>query len=146
MTNPANLPAGEATAEVAELRDEVEQVIRAWHAHEAGRGGEAVIDYDCAPTDQPATPAAGRLDVYDQFTQLSHRAAGLGDQAADVSDVIRAHHAYLAAVLGHSTPLDQYVYETQAVVPADGPRITLTTSATRPSRPSVTWASLGERT
>ncbi|GAA3609741.1 hypothetical protein GCM10022223_27270 [Kineosporia mesophila] len=103
----------EHRSEIAELRDRVEQVIRSWHGHESGRGGEAVIDYDCAPNDRLVTPAAGRLDVYEQFTDLSAQADALGTEAGDIADVLTSHRAYLGEMLGQRMPLGDYLRQTQ---------------------------------
>ncbi len=34
---------------IVPLRDQIEQALRAWNAHELARGAPAVIDYDCHP-------------------------------------------------------------------------------------------------
>ncbi len=39
--------------DVTALRDRVEGVIRRWNAYEVVRGGRAVIDFDCAPAEDP---------------------------------------------------------------------------------------------
>jgi hypothetical protein len=94
-----------------QLRDDVEQVIRFWDAHERDRGARSIIDYDFAPTTAETIPAPSRLDVYDRLTTLLTTAQ---DQGADrIADVVRAHLAYLRAVLGERPPLDQYIRETQ---------------------------------
>jgi hypothetical protein len=93
------------------LRDDVEQVIRFWDAHELARGGRSIIDYDFAPTTAETTPAPSRLDVYDRFTELLAEARAQG--ADQIAEVVTAHLAYLRAILGERPPLDQYIRETQ---------------------------------
>jgi hypothetical protein len=99
--------------DVTELRNRTEEVIRSLDALETGRGRRAVIDYDCAPDDRPASPTASRLDVYQQFTQLRAMAAEIGSGARDIADVVRAHRAYVAALLGRRDPLSTYLRDTQ---------------------------------
>jgi hypothetical protein len=99
------------------LRDETEQVIRAWHAHEIARGGQPVIDYDCAPTDSPVMPATSRLDVHARLTQLHAQADAASD--APVATVLRGHLAYLSSVLGERSDLSTYLLDTQGC-PAAG--------------------------
>jgi hypothetical protein len=99
--------------DITELRDRTEEVIRSWDALETGRGGRAVIDYDCAPHDRPVSPAASRLDVYQQLTQLRATAAEIGSGARDIADVVKAHRAYVAALLGRRDPLSTYLRDTQ---------------------------------
>jgi hypothetical protein len=97
------------------LRDDVEQVIRAWDAHENGRGGQPVIDYDCAPTADPVKPAGSRLEVVDQLNELRPDA----DQDEAIGPVVRGHLAYLAHLLGERPDLSAYLKATQGC-PAGG--------------------------
>lgn len=99
------------------LRDAVEELVRSWDAHETRRGGRAVVDYDCAPNDQPSTPATSRLDVFDQLTALHTQAIAESNEV--VSLTVGAHLAYLASVLGERPQLDEYVRTTQGC-PATG--------------------------
>ncbi|MBT0773171.1 hypothetical protein KIH74_29780 [Kineosporia sp. J2-2] len=85
--------------------------MRSWGAYEESRGGRQVIDYDCAPTDEPVTPASSRLDVYDQLTALNQQAKADGD--TNVEQTTRAHLAYLSSVLGERPELDAYMRATQ---------------------------------
>ena len=94
-----------------QLRDDVEQVIRFWDAHERARGARSIIDYDFAPTTADITPAPSRLDVYDRFTTLLAQAQAEG--AARIAEVVTAHLAYLRSILGERPPLEQYIRETQ---------------------------------
>jgi hypothetical protein len=84
------------------VRDDVEQVIRSWDAHEIARGGQPVIDYDCAPTTHPVTPAASRLEVHERLTELDQDAVDHGEVRA----VIRSHLAYLSTLLGERPALE----------------------------------------
>jgi hypothetical protein len=93
------------------LRDDVEQVIRFWDAHERARGGRSIIDYDFVPTTAETIPAPSRLDVYDRLTVLLAQAQTEG--AGRVAEVLTAHLAYLRALLGERPPLEQYIRETQ---------------------------------
>lgn len=99
-----------------QLRDDVEQVIRAWDAHERARGGRPIIDYDFAPTSAETPPAPSRLDVYDRLTRMLPIAR---EQGADrVVEVLTAHLAYLQALLGERPPLEQYLRDTQGCTAA----------------------------
>lgn len=102
---------------MTQLRDEVEAVIRSWDAHERLRGGREVLDYDCAPTDQPVAAAASRLEVWQRLDELGRRA---GDEPV-VARTIGAHLAYLSHVLGHRPPLDEYLRATQGCPAAGWP-------------------------
>jgi hypothetical protein len=94
-----------------QLRDDVEQVIRFWDAHERARGARAIIDYDFAPTTAEIIPAPSRLDVYDRLTSLL--ALAQAENADRIAEVVTAHLAYLRSVLGERPPLEQYIRETQ---------------------------------
>ncbi|MBL7492793.1 hypothetical protein I6A60_15480 [Frankia sp. AgB1.9] len=92
------------------LRDAIEQTIRAWDAYERDRGTSPIVDYDCAPA--PAADAASsRLEVLGRLTDLHAEAERNGDQAC--VDQVRAHLAYLGALLGERAPLTDYVAATQ---------------------------------
>ncbi|WP_157963551.1 hypothetical protein [Actinocorallia populi] len=97
------------------LRDEAETVLRAWDALERGRGGEPVIDFDCAPTDAQIVPAPDRLDVYRRLRELRGRASGA------VAARLDGDLAYLGALLGEHRPLDEYVRATQGCAAAGWP-------------------------
>lgn len=97
------------------LRDDVERVIRAWDAHEIARGGQPVIDYDCAPTSQAVTAAGSRLEVFDQLSALRTEA----DEDDALRPVVLGHLAYLAALLGERPQLSAYLSDTQGC-PAGG--------------------------
>lgn len=99
------------------LRDAVEDVVRSWDAYERARGGRAVIDYDCAPPDQPVEPASSRLEVFDRLTALHEQAEVDGNDT--VFRTLRAHLAYVSGVLGQRPPLDEYLRATQGC-PAGG--------------------------
>ncbi len=93
------------------LRDDVEQIIRFWDAHERARGGRSIIDYDFAPTTAEIIPAASRLDVYERLSELLLQAQASG--AGRIAETLTAHRAYLRSVLGERPPLEQYIRETQ---------------------------------
>ncbi|GAA4234526.1 hypothetical protein GCM10022254_39560 [Actinomadura meridiana] len=90
-----------------ELRDEVENVLRAWDAYEIGHGGAPVIDFDCAPGGGAPEAAPDRLAVYRRLVELRERATGV------VAVRLDADLAYLGALLGERLPLDDYVRATQ---------------------------------
>ncbi|OHV34081.1 MULTISPECIES: hypothetical protein [Pseudofrankia] len=99
------------------LRDEIEQTIRAWDAYERARGTSPIIDFDCAPVSGAAEAAPSRLDVYHRLTVLHEQADRDGDRACAVQ--LRAHLAYLGALLGERPGLDGYLSATQGC-PASG--------------------------
>ncbi|KPM53351.1 hypothetical protein ACG83_21705 [Frankia sp. R43] len=99
------------------LRDAIEQALRAWDAHETARGAAPVIDFDCAPTEEPVTAAPSRLDVYDALSGLHERAETENDHVC--AEQVCAHLAYLGALLGEKLPLDDYLIATQGC-PAGG--------------------------
>ncbi len=101
------------------LRDGVEAVLRSWDAYEQTRGTPTIIDYDCAPTGEPVTPASSRLDVHTRLTDLYRRA--LADNDPILGERIAAHLAYLDALLGVRTDLDTYVTRTQGCPAAGWP-------------------------
>ena len=99
------------------LRDDVEAVLRAWDAHETGRGAASIIDYDCYPGGDPVPAAPDRLQVLQRLAELHRRAMADGDQ--HIVARLRADLAYLRALLGERAPLDAYVRDTQGC-PATG--------------------------
>nr|WP_241841817.1 hypothetical protein [Pseudofrankia sp. BMG5.36] len=101
------------------LRDDIERTLRAWDAHETARKAAPVIDFDCAPRPGTVTAAPSRLDVYSTLTELSARAEDEGDQVC--AEQLRAHLAYLGAVLGERPPLDDYLTATQGCPAAGWP-------------------------
>jgi len=101
------------------LRDDIEVVLRAWDAHEIARGAKAVIDYDCCPPPADPPPAASRLDVYRSFCALRDAASDVGELR--LAREIAAHLAYLRELMGHRTPLDDYVRATQGCPAAGWP-------------------------
>ncbi|WP_242424820.1 hypothetical protein, partial [Frankia sp. EI5c] len=101
------------------LRDEIEQTVRAWDAYEKARKASPVIDFDCAPTAAKVTTAPSRLDVHSTLTQLHERAERDGDQVC--AEQLRAHLAYLGALLGERPPLDDYLTATQGCSAAGWP-------------------------
>lgn len=101
------------------LRDEIEQTLRAWDAYEKARKASPVIDFDCAPTAAKVTAAPSRLDVHSTLTQLYERAERDGDQVC--AEQLRAHLAYLGALLGERPPLDDYLTATQGCPAAGWP-------------------------
>jgi len=91
------------------VRDEIEQVLRAWNAYEIARGNEPVIDFDCYPSDADIAPATSRVAVYQQLRDLR--------ETTDDNDVLAvrldADLAYLGSLLGERPPLDAYLAATQ---------------------------------
>lgn len=101
------------------LRDEAEQALRAWNAHETGRGANPVIDFDCHPEDAPAEPAAGRLSAYRRITELRRKAEEAGERR--LAERLDADRGYLAALMGERLPLTDYVHVTQGCHAAGWP-------------------------
>jgi hypothetical protein len=101
------------------LRDEIENRIREWDAHEIARGAAPIVDYDCSPPTTQAQPAESRLTVYRQLSRLLELAGDRGDYR--LAWEIRAHQAYLRELLGQHTPLDEYVRATQGCPAAGWP-------------------------
>ncbi|MES9602496.1 MULTISPECIES: hypothetical protein [Actinomadura] len=97
-----------------DLRDEIETVLRGWHAYEADRGPVAVIDFDCAPTAAPVEAATSRLAVYRALSDLRVRTVGAGADRPTAR--LTADLAYLGALLGEHPPLGDYVRATQGCV------------------------------
>ncbi|WP_131735876.1 hypothetical protein [Actinomadura roseirufa] len=94
-----------------DLRDEIEQTLRAWHAYEVNRGSAAVIDFDCNPTDTATEPADSRLTVYLRLRELHTRAER--DEATHLVSRLNADIAYLGALLGEHPPFAAYIRATQ---------------------------------
>jgi len=101
------------------LRDDVEDVLRAWNRYEVGRGAPPVIDYDCRPVAAEAVPARSRLDVYERFGELWAAADRAGEGL--LVDRIGAHLAYLSELLGVRADLQEYVRSTQGCGAAGWP-------------------------
>jgi hypothetical protein len=99
------------------LRDQTEHTLRAWDAYERGRGASPVIDFDCYPDGAADSKSVGRIDTLRALEQLEQEGANAGRD--DIVTIIRAHIAYLRAVLGERTPLDEYMRATQGC-PASG--------------------------
>lgn len=97
------------------LRDEAEAVLRAWDVLERERGGEPVVDFDCAPVAAEVEAAPDRLWVYRRLRELRGRASGALAVRLD-GDL-----AYLGALLGQRRPLDEYVRATQGCAAAGWP-------------------------
>jgi hypothetical protein len=102
-----------------DLREEIEATLRAWDAYERGRGTPAIIDFDCHPTNSPPDPAANRLDVYRQLTDLHARAHQTGQTC--LATRLGADLAYLSALLGERLPLADYIHATQGCSAAGWP-------------------------
>lgn len=100
-----------------QLRDEVESVLRAWDAHETGRGAASIIDYDCAPPGARVAPAPHRLWVLERLTSAYRSAVEAEDTW--LVDRLRADLAYLRAMLGERALIEDYLYDTQGCDPDD---------------------------
>lgn len=96
-------------------RDDVEAILRTWDRHEVTRGAPPVIDYDCYPTEEDVQPAENRLAVYERLSELAREV----EQTSALASRLRAHLAYLRALMGERLPLDDYVRATQGC-PAAG--------------------------
>jgi hypothetical protein len=99
------------------LRDEIEQVLRSWNAHEVNRGASPIIDFDCYPENTQVEPATGRLAVYRRIGELRRKAEESGDRL--LTERLGADRAYLGALMGERLPLTDYVLATQGC-PAAG--------------------------
>jgi hypothetical protein len=99
------------------LRDEIEQTLRSWNAHEMSRGANPIIDFDYHPDGSEVRPAAGRLDVYRRIGELRGMAEESGSTM--LTERLSADRAYLAALMGERLPLTDYVSATQGC-PASG--------------------------
>ena len=93
------------------LRDKIETTLRSWNAHEIDRGAPPVVDYDCAPPQEPATPATSRLAVRAQLSDLLSQAETAGQDQH--SERLRASLAYLDHLLGARPELGAYIHTTQ---------------------------------
>lgn len=93
------------------LREEIETVLRSWHAYETNRGSAAVIDFDCHPIEDQVEPASSRLDVFRQLGELQTRAEAAGNPW--LIRRLEADRAYLRALLGERPPLGEYIRATQ---------------------------------
>ena len=99
------------------LRDEIEETLRAWNAHEVNRGANPIIDFDYHPDATKVRPATGRLEVYRRIGEL-HRLAEESENRM-LTERLNADRAYLAALMGERRPLTDYVSATQGC-PASG--------------------------
>jgi len=99
------------------LRDEVEQALRSWNAHEVNRGASPVIDFDYHPEDTQIEPAEGRLSVYRRIGELRRQAEESGNRM--MANRLGADRAYLRALMGERLLLTDYVLATQGC-PASG--------------------------
>jgi hypothetical protein len=94
------------------LRDNLENIVRAWNSYELARQAPAVIDFDCYPQYQESTPEPlDRLSAYWRLLDISQTAAQQGEAA--LAERANAHLAYLRALMGERTPLDEYILATQ---------------------------------
>jgi hypothetical protein len=89
------------------LRDEIEDVLVAWNAHEISVGAPPVIDYDCRPATGTVREINGRVHAYQELLRLKAEATG------DLAGRIDCHITYLGALLGERLPLREYVQRTQ---------------------------------
>jgi hypothetical protein len=101
------------------LRDDIEHALLAWDAYELDRKAPPVIDFDCAPSTAAVVATSSRLDAHADLTALHDRAERDGDEASAVR--LRAHLAYLGALLGERLPLDAYLAATQGCPAAGWP-------------------------
>jgi hypothetical protein len=92
-----------------QLRDYVEHAIRRWHALETFRGADPIIDYDCAPPNEPVDPYSDRFAALDSLLQLRDQADG----DSTLTTQLDAHTTYLRAILGEQTSLEAYIQRTQ---------------------------------
>jgi hypothetical protein len=93
------------------LRDEIEQALRSWNAHEVNRGANPIIDFDYHPESTQVEPATGRLAVYRRIGELRRRAEESGNRV--LAERLGADRAYLEALMGERLPLADYVLATQ---------------------------------
>src|SRR3979411_2906716 len=89
------------------LRNAVEDALRSWHGYEVGRNASPIIDYDCHPDDSDVEPADNRLQVLRLLNELQGRATEARDKW--LITTLAAHLAYVRALLGEGSPLDEYV-------------------------------------
>lgn len=99
------------------LRDEIEQTLRSWNAHEVNRGANPIIDFDYHPENTQVEPATGRLAVYRRIGELRRQAEESGDRL--LTERLGADRAYLGALMGERLSLTDYVLATQGC-PARG--------------------------
>ncbi|MGH9298823.1 MAG: hypothetical protein ACRDZT_02790 [Acidimicrobiales bacterium] len=92
-----------------QLRDHVEHAIRRWHALEEASGAAPVIDYDCAPPNEPIDAYPDRFTALDELVQLRRQA----DDHTTLAAQLDAHTTYLRALLGEQTSLEDYIQRTQ---------------------------------
>lgn len=93
------------------LRDEIETVLRSWHAYETNRGTAAIIDFDCHPTADPIEPAGSRMEVFQRLGELQDQAEAEGNSW--LTRRLEADLTYLRALMGERAPLGEYVRATQ---------------------------------
>ena len=92
------------------IHHDLEQVVRSWHALEAGYDdGVVVIDYDCAVDVHETTPGRDRLSVLEQLTSIRDCTV---DEPA-VHGVATANATLLGALLGERSDLNNYMAQTQ---------------------------------
>jgi hypothetical protein len=97
------------------LRDAVEEVVRRWDVLERSRDEAPVIDFDCAPPMEKPRPFDNRFAALDELTRLRTE-ADVQHQPA-LRTQLDAHIAYLCALIGQQSPLDEYISLTQGCVP-----------------------------
>lgn len=101
------------------LRDRIEDVLRGWHAYEAGRPspGQA-IDFDCSlDSETPPVTIESRFQAYQLLLSLRDAASSEPVLLAR----LEADLAYLAALMGQVFSLDDYVARTQGCGTAGWP-------------------------
>jgi hypothetical protein len=98
---------------ILSLRDDLENILRAWNSYELARQAPAVIDFDCYPQgqEQPVPDPLDRLSAYWHLLDISRTAARQGERA--LAERADAHLAYLRALMGERAPLDEYMLATQ---------------------------------
>lgn len=99
------------------LRDEIEQALRSWNAHEVNRGVNPIIDFDYHPENTQVEPATSRLAAYRRIGDLRRQAEESGDRL--LTERLGADRAYLGALMGERLSLTNYVLATQGC-PASG--------------------------
>jgi hypothetical protein len=94
------------------LRDDLENVLRAWNSYELARQAPAIIDFDCYPRRrQSIEPPLDRLSTYKRLLRISRSADSEGD--VDLAERADAHLAYVRALMGERALLEDYVLTTQ---------------------------------
>ncbi|MGH3566568.1 MAG: hypothetical protein ACRDRH_11165 [Pseudonocardia sp.] len=83
-------------------------MIRKFDALERRRGADAVIDYDCVPTDTDVEPYPNRFAALDDLLALQQRRL-----PEPLAEQVQAHVTYLSALLGERLPLGDFVKRTQ---------------------------------